>query len=324
MRDRLELERVLKARAAALDAMRSTLKHAGALEVVTPVACTYPDLAPVPQLKAVHPRSGTVFMLRIAPEEHLTRLIARGMKAVFEVSTNFRAETIDETHLIEFQSLEAIFADRSPQEVRGQVETLCRAVEEAVRSTVGVDCPRWCPAEPFELVALPGWASEHLGASPADFARPEGLRRMLAQLGYDTDVHDGVETLADAMIGAVARQFDRPIFVTSLPDCLGGPANPCPSFPGFLDRSELYFRGLELGSLADQVANIDTLRKRYQLNHRIRLSRGIEPNLINERCLEDYARGLPRYCGLGLGVDRLLMLSLGIDDVRQLHPFLYS
>ena len=76
MSDNPQLHRILRARAAGLRAIRRVLSDAGALEVVTPIASTYPDLAPVRQLTARHPTSGTEFVLRIAPEEHLTRLIA--------------------------------------------------------------------------------------------------------------------------------------------------------------------------------------------------------------------------------------------------------
>jgi lysyl-tRNA synthetase, class II len=325
MFDNSNLLRILRAREAGLRAIRRVLSDAGALEVVTPIASTFPDLAPVRQLTARHPTNSAVFVLRIAPEEHLTRLIARGIPAVFEIATNFRAEVLDATHLIEFQSVEAIFAHGTPMTMRALAEEICRSLEDEVRSAVAVQGPRWCPLESFEVVHLPAWVHAKTGNPPDDIHSIDGLRCILARLDRTPSVDDvRRDSLADQVIGAVASHFTYPVFITSLPDYLGGPARPCPIHPGFLDRSELYVGGLELGSLADQVTELSVLRERYALNHSLRSERGIEPNVIHEPCLEDYALGLPPYCGLGLGIDRLLMLSLRADDVRNLHPFLYE
>jgi len=86
------------------------LDQMGALEVKTPVLSTFPDLVPFPQFVTTHPLTGTQLCLRFSPEEHLMRLIACGVPAVYELSTNFRCGTVDQSHLIEFESLQALFS----------------------------------------------------------------------------------------------------------------------------------------------------------------------------------------------------------------------
>jgi lysyl-tRNA synthetase class II len=317
------LRLVLEARAVAYGAIRRTLESAGAIEVATPVACTFPDLAPMPQLKATHPRSGTVFCLRIAPEEHLTRLIARGIPAIYEISTNFRAETVDRTHLIEFQSVEAIFANRSLPATRSLVEAIFREMAAAV-SSVSDAVEQVFDAEPFQVVHLPDWVEANTGHPRAHLFDPDYCRAIARDLKMSPSEGLRMDELADVIIGAVATRFQQPVFISALPNYLGGPAQEDPERPGFFNRSEIYFRGMELGSLADQLSDFGKLRARYDLNYTLRAERGITPNIINDPCLADYARGLPQYCGLGIGVDRLLMIALGVDDVRQLHPFIYD
>lgn len=319
----LDLNVLLRVRASALAAIRCTLDAAGGIEVTTPIACTFPDLAPVPQMQTRHPESGTVFCLRIAPEEHLTRLIARGAPAVYEVSTNFRVEEVDKTHLIEFQSVEAIFADTTIEATRTLAESLCRAVDSAVAGQTG-EVPRLAETPTFPVIHLPEWIATHLGFDASDLFDAHACKRILKALGVQTSVDMPLEDMADMIIQTIAARYDQPVFISSPPRYLGGPANESPVHAGFLDRSELYWRGLELGSLANQLAHYGQLRERYALNARLRAERRIEPNLINDPCLADYALGLPPYCGLGLGVDRLLMLALDIDDVRTLHPFIYD
>src|SRR3954447_18259981 len=76
-------------RASATSAIRRSFEQRGAVEVRTPVFSTCPDLAPVPQFVCKHPLSDAAYCLRIAPEEHLTRLIGLGVPAVYEIATNF-------------------------------------------------------------------------------------------------------------------------------------------------------------------------------------------------------------------------------------------
>lgn len=324
MTDRLRT--VLAARSAFYHVIRQTLTDAGAIEVKTPIACPNHDLAPMPQFLTEHPVTGQSLYLRIAPEEHLTRLIARGAPAVFEISTNFRADSSDETHLAEFESVEALFPGWNVGQVRRLTERLCRAADDAMTQWRPTSVPGWtADPGPFELVQIADWAETEFGFARDRFFDPTSVAELATKLDVDNVTADmPLPKLADEVVGAIATHFDVPVLLTGAPSYLGGPAKDRPGDPGFLSRCELYYHGLELGSMADQVTDAETIRQRYHHNYDLKQKLGIASDPANEALLEDISSGMPDFAGLGLGFDRLLMLSLGLADVRSLHEFIYQ
>lgn len=324
MTDRLRT--VLAARADFYRVIRQTLTDAGAIEVKTPIACPSHDLAPMPQFLTAHPETGQSLYLRIAPEEHLTRLIARGAPAVFEISTNFRADSSDETHLAEFESVEALFPGWNVGQVRRLTERLCRAADDAMARWRPTSVPGWtADPGPFELVQIADWAEAEFGFARDRFFDPTSVAELATKLDVDNVAADmPLPKLADEIVGAIATHFDAPVLLTGAPSYLGGPAKDRPGDPGFLSRCELYYHGLELGSMADQVTDAEIIRARYRHNYDLKQKLGITSDPANEALLEDISNGMPDFAGFGIGFDRLLMLSLGLADVRSLHEFIYQ
>lgn len=323
----MKITELLEARSRAYAAARETLEQEGATEVDTPILCSYPDLAPMRQLVARHPTSGRAFCLRIAPEEHLARLVAKGATAVFEIATNFRDERVDHSHLIEFCSVEALFAGRTVSDMRRVAEGLCRAVAEALAILGGSQGgTRWLGgSDPFPVVDLVEWLKQTHGVEPDDLFDEANVRSLYMRLGY-SPVPEGerpMSEMIDGVIEAIASSFNGPVFISTLPAYLGGPAHPFQDDPRFLDRSELFVSGLEIGSVATQLADGARLRERYQENHQLKERLKISPNEISEDLLSDLDR-LPPYGGLGVGLDRLIQLSLGLDDIRETRTFIYE
>lgn len=321
-----DLKTVLAARAAGYSVIREQLTDAGAIEVKTPIACPSHDLAPMHQFVTAHPTTGQPLYLRIAPEEHLTRLIARGAGAVFEISTNFRADVSDETHLAEFESVEAMFPGWNVGQVRRLTERLCRAVDAALQPWRPDSIPAWTEdPRPFAVVVITDLVEDEFGFTRDRFADTASLVELAIKLGVDdVSAEMPLPKLADEIVDAIATRFDTPVLLTGAPNYLGGPAKDRPGDPGFLSRCELYYRGLELGSMADQVTDVAVIRERYRNNFKLKQAQGIVSDRVNDVLLEDISTGMPDYAGLGIGVDRLLMLSLGLSDVRSLHEFIYQ
>ncbi|WP_280216673.1 amino acid--tRNA ligase-related protein [Nocardia neocaledoniensis] len=321
-----DLRTILTARSTFYQVVRGVLTDAGAIEVKTPIACPHHDLAPMPQFLTTHPATGQSLYLRIAPEEHLTRLIARGGPAVFEISTNFRADTSDETHLAEFESVEALFPGWDVGRVARLVERLCRAADAAMAPWRPTSVPGWtADPSPFALVPVTDWVESEFGFARDRFSDPVSVAELAIKLGVDdVSAHTPLPKLADEIVGAIAGHFDGPVLLTSAPNYLGGPAKERAGDPGFLSRCELYYQGLELGSMADQVTDPEIIRTRYRDNYALKQQFGINSDPANEALLEDISNGMPDFAGLGIGFDRLLMLSLGYADVRSLHPFIYQ
>lgn len=315
----LTMNQLAKYRAAATSAIRCTFEQRGAVEVRTPVFSTCPDLAPVRQFTSRHPCSGTTYCLRIAPEEHLTRLIGLGVPAVYEISTNFRCETIDASHLVEFESIEALFAKASMTDMMDLMEQACRDIAQAGASATGQ--PTWVlPTGMFPRVTVPEWIESTLQMPAEALFSNHGLHTIGARLGCIHASSAPQTQLMDEIVGAIAKQLGGAVFVGVFPAYLGGPAARDPMRPNFIQRYELYYDGIELGSGAQQLRDVADWQARYEYNIQLKRERGIEPNRLNEELLADLA-GLPEFAGLGLGFERLLALALGLDDIRQVRLF---
>lgn len=317
--NRLTMTQLAKYRASATSAIRRNFEQRGAVETRTPVLSTCPDLAPVRQFVCQHPCSGATYCLRIAPEEHLTRLIGLGVPAVYEIATNFRCETIDATHLIEFESIEALFSGASLTEMMDLMEAACRAVANAAASATGK--MGWkLPSAAFPRIQIPEWIKSELGMPPHLLTSDEGLRAIAARLDCGTESTKSMAQLMDNIIGSVAWRIGGPVFVGIFPAFLGGPAAREPGRSDFISRYELYYNGLELGSAAQQLRDVNDWRARYVHNMQLKRDQGIEPNFLNQELLTDIA-ALPEFAGLGLGFERMLALGLGLDDIRQVRLF---
>ena len=315
----LTMTQLANYRASATSAIRRSFEQRGAVEVRTPVFSTCPDLAPIPQFVCQHPFSGAAYCLRIAPEEHLTRLIGLGVPAVYEIATNFRCETVDASHLIEFESIEALFSGTSLNEMMNLMEAACRAVADAGTSATGIT--EWkLPKETFPRIQVPDWVESELGMSPCLLTSNAGLREIATRTDCSNGPNQSMAQIMDDIIGAVARRMGGPVFVGIFPAFLGGPAAREPDRPEFISRYELYFDGLELGSAAQQLRDVNDWRARYEHNMEMKRGRGIEPNFLNEELLTNIS-ALPDFAGLGLGFERLLALGLGLDDIRQVRLF---
>jgi lysyl-tRNA synthetase class 2 len=310
---------LLHYRALASAAIRRLFEERGAIEVRTPMLSTFPDLAPVHQFVSQHPRSRETYCLRIAPEEHLTRLIGLGVPAVYEIATNFRCEIVDATHLIEFESIEALFTEASVVDMIDLMEAACRAIASVGAATTGND-RRPFPSGKFPRIPVPDWIEAELGLDADSLISIVGLRQVAARLGCVDERSESMSQLMDRIIGAIADVIGGAVFVGIFPAFLGGPAARDAKRPAFISRYELYYNGLELGSAAQQLRDVNEWRAHYDRNMQLKKELNIEPNLVNRELLNDISV-LPEFAGLGLGFERVLAISAGLDDVRKVRLF---
>ena len=324
--EQLSIAQLVAIEAAACKAIRDVLSAAGALEARTPILSPHPDLAPLRQFVTVHPTTGQEYCLRIAPEEHLTRLLALGVPAAFEIATNFRDEIPDDTHLIEFTSVEALYRDRTVVEMRDLVSTMCAAVESAVRSEIVSLAGRPALfARRVENISLPAWVENTFGFERDLFFDTNRLPELHKELCGALPIPEHQEQLVDNVMTAVAAMHGHPVFISDIPEYVGGPAEPCSDDNRFVQRSELFVGELELGCVETQTADMTRIQKHWQRNVRLKTQLDIRPNRTNDRLLSDFAAGLPDlYAGLGIGLDRLIMVVLGIDDLSLSRRSFYG
>ncbi len=302
---------------------REYLLDGFAVEVTTPTLHTCPDIAPVRQFTTVHPSTGEVAYLRIAPTEYLKRLVAAGQDRVFEFSTNFRDDPVDGTHLPEFTSLEVMARDTTCADMERNAADLCElAVEIARRYRPLTELPVW--VEQWEQcrirrIELSDELSEYVAGTPDWLEWPTVIGALLADFGEPVEPSVTLPVLTDQLVTVLAQRTSGAVLIGGFPDFLGGPAAPHPTRLGFKQRSELFIDGLEVANMSTNLTNGRALRQWHQDGVQAKTVLGIKTNHLDEELLSHLDGNLPPSAVLGFGVERMLQATLGLPDIRALR-----
>ena len=283
-----------RARHELCQAWRAFFIARGAIEVTTPILHRYPDIAPVRQFTTRHPTTGAAACLRIAPTEHLKRLLADGEQQVFEFAANFRDDPVDKTHLPEFMSVEYMAVNATCTEMEKLAVELCR-VAIAVLAPLAADGP-------------PSWASR-LEAGQFErisIAELMGLESSLGEL--DLDALDQVLAQRAAAVGGV-------VLVGDFPENLGGPAVGHPALAGFKQRTEVFINGLEIANMSTTLTDPAVLTSWHDDGLSRKATLGIEPNEKDLVLFDAVDRGIPDSAVIGLGIERILQAYFALENM---------
>lgn len=281
-----------RARHVLCQAWRAHLINARAIEVTTPVLHSYPDIAPVRQFMTTHPTTGDRAYLRIAPTEHLKRLLADGEERVFEFAPNFRNEVLDSTHLAEFMSLEYMAVDATCADMETMAIELCRAGTAALADLTPSEPPKWVRqvdegrCARISIADLPGTGWD----------------------GMDVDAVDRAVSEHAQVTGGLVLMGD-------FPEELGGPASAHPDRPGFKQRTEIYVDGLEIANMSSTLTDSELLGAWHDAGLGRKAALGIEPNERDLALFEAVTRGIPTSAVIGMGIERFLQAYFGLEDM---------
>ncbi len=270
-----------------------------------------------------HNALGTQFYLRIALELYLKRLLVGGFPKVFEIGRNFRNEGLSRRHNPEFTMLEAYwaFADFEmmaelleelicglAREVAGGLQIEHRDAEGNVTRTVNLQRP-WRRARYRDLIeeVAPGW----FGASAA-----ERVTRARGELGLE--ILDGIEDYEVTQQVFEKRIEERtfdPLFVTHLPKELVPLAKQNAADDSLVDVFELVINGQEIAPGYSELNDPDVQRAR------LLAQAGEEVQSLDEDFLLTLEHGMPPAGGIGLGIDRLMILLTGAESIRDVILF---
>lgn len=245
-----------------------------------------------------------------SPEFHMKRLLAAGSGCIYQICKSFRNEENGRYHNPEFTMLEWYRVGFDHHQLMDEMDELLQLVlgcgnaqrmsyQQAFLSVLGV-----CPLE-ASMTELKRVASE-LGLS--DIAEPEQDRDILLQLLFSI----GVE-------GKIGQ--DVPAFVFDFPASQAALAKINPQDPRVADRFEVYFKGIELANGFHELDNPAEQLKRFEEDNLKREEMGLAPQPIDQHLIEALKAGLPDCAGVALGIDRLIMLSLGCDHIDQVTAF---
>lgn len=313
-----EVRKVFNARSRILSFLRRALEARGYFEVETPVLQAMAGGAIATPFKTRYNALGQPMYMRIAPELYLKHLLVGGYDKVFELGKNFRNEGLDRSHNPEFTALEIY-------EAYGDVRTMMRLVEELVSGAAREVCGAMRVGKegqepidltpPWRVVAYRDLVREHAGADwfgrSVDSAREWARGRELDipnELTHAQITHEVYDKL-------IEKTLWQPTFVTRLPAELVPLAKRCEDDPALVDVFELVVRGRELCPGYTELN--DPLDQRARLEEQA----GGDAAKIDEDFLRALEHGMPPAGGMGIGIDRLVMILTGEDSIRDVMLF---
>ncbi|MBC8470577.1 MAG: lysine--tRNA ligase [Planctomycetes bacterium] len=305
-----------KSRSAIIYTIRELLKSKGFLEVETPMMQTIAGGAAAKPFITHHNSLDMDLFLRISPELFLKRLLVGGMEKVFEVNRNFRNEGLSRQHNPEFTMLEVYqaYGDYNvmmdlTEEIFGLcVEKYCES-EQVQFGDMTIDFTRpWRRATYSELL------KEYSGCDIDDI---KAVRAKAKQLGLEVDVDDAV-VVNEVFETTVEDNLVTPTFVIDYPAVLCPLAKRRKDNPQFSERFELFIARMEL---ANAYTELNDPAEQYE-NFRTQL-RGQEESLtkMDMDYITALKYGMPPAGGLGIGIDRLVMVLTGVASIRDVVLF---
>ena len=316
--------RVFEVRHAVIASFRRTLSERGFIEVETPVLHVEAGGATARPFVTHHNTLDMPMYLRIALELHLKRLLVGGMDRVFEIGRIFRNEGMNTTHNPEFTMMESYEAFADVSDVMALTEAL---VTNAARDALGTTVVE-IRGEPVELTAP--WPRARMvdlvsaaAGEPVHPARPLEEMRSLAdrhRVRWDAAWGSGkiVEELFEALC---EHDIVRPTFVTGHPVEVSPLSRLDPDDPLLTDRFELFIDGHEYANGYSELNDPVEQRVRFEHEAKAKAAGDDERGGVDEDYLRALEYGMPPAGGLGVGIDRLVMLLAGVDTIRDVILF---
>jgi lysyl-tRNA synthetase class 2 len=318
-----EVRKTFLLRSEVISALRRFLDERGFLEVETPVLQPIYGGALAEPFVTHHKALGLKLYLRIADELYLKRLIVGGLERVYELSKDFRNEGIDRTHNPEFTMLELYQAYADYGDMMTLTEEMIGQAAERVRGTLKIEyggdavdlSPPWRRIPFFE--ALSGKIGENVSEWPAG-----RLRQLMAQHGLEDRTGGERGRMWEALFDAlVVDDLIDPAFIIDYPVELSPLAKRHRKTPGLVERFELYIAGGELVNAFSELNDPIDQRQRFERQAEQGREGGRSDQGVDEDYLAALEYGMPPTGGLGMGVDRLVMLLADAPSIRDVILF---
>ncbi len=309
---------VFIARARIVGAIRAYLDEQGFIEVETPILQPLYGGAMARPFTTHHNALDRELYLRIATELYLKRLIVGGLERVYELAKDFRNEGISYKHNPEFTMLEWYEAYADYEDVMRRVEELLPRAAQAAGYEGEIDF-----TPPYRRVTLRDAIHEHTGIDVLELRDRGALAEAIAASGSDipTDGLTWPELVDDLFSKVVEPTLEQPTFVIDFPKEISPLAKDHRSQPGLVERFEAFAGGMELANAFSELNDPDEQRARFEAQQRFAAEGHEEAMPLDEAYLQALEHGLPPTGGIGIGIDRLVMLLTGRRTIREVVLF---
>lgn len=323
-----QVRRIFEIRFKTIEEVRKFMWSRGYIEVETPVLQPIYGGAAARPFKTYVWALETEWYLRISLELYLKRFIVAGFNKVFEIGKNFRNEDIDVEHNPEFTMMESYEAYADYGDIMNLTEELVSSVARKVLGTdviehsAGKEPVRINLSPPYRRVSIYDAFREFAGLdveSLPDEKLKEYLNRYSIRIAGGYDRGRAIVKLFDRVVGR--EHLVQPTFVTDFPRSSSPLAKPHRSRSDLAERFELYIGGMELANAYTEL-NDPELQASFLKEEEARRALGdLEAHPFDWDFVEALEHGMPPTGGLGLGIDRLVMVYVGVDSIKEVVPF---
>lgn len=319
-----EVRSVFETRFRVIAAIRRFMEDRGYLEVETPMLHAIPGGATARPFITHHNALDMPLYLRIAPELYLKRLLVGGFERVYEINRSFRNEGMSPRHNPEFTMLEAYQAFGNMESMLELTESLISSVAEEVLGTLDI-VYQGAPvslAAPWRRATLSDLTSKAVGVEVSVHTPCEELKRLCDV--HEVPVEKGWgpgKLLTELFEKLVEHTLIEPTFVTMYPAETSPLARRNDGDPELTDRFELMITGREFANAFSELVDPVDQRQRFQAQAAAKDAGDVEAMWVDEDYLRAQEYGMPPAGGLGIGIDRLVMLLTDSASIRDVLLF---
>jgi lysyl-tRNA synthetase class 2 len=319
-----ETKNAFKVRSQVTSAVRQFLNGRGFLEVETPVLQPSAGGALAQPFITHHQALDRDLYLRIALELHLKRLIIGGFDKVYELGRTFRNEGISTQHNPEFTMLETYEAYADYHDVMAMLEDMVCQVSQQVLGTTevkfGEDTIDFKP--PWKRLSLRDAVREYSDIDFVKYPTADGLRGKMRSMNIEVDPHKNWAKLVDELLKTfVRRGLIQPTFVLDYPVSMSPLAKSKPGEERVVERFQAFAGGMEIANAYTELNDPIEQRDRFTEQLQERPGEDEERWTIDEDFLLALEYGMPPTGGLGVGIDRLVMLLTNQPSIREVILF---
>ncbi len=306
-----------------ISTMRAALDEAGYTEVETPILQSIPGGASARPFITHHNSLDIDLYLRIATELYLKRLIVGGFEGVYEIGKNFRNEGMDRTHNPEFTCMELYVQYKDYNWMMSFTEKLLERICIAVNgcSETVIDGKTISFKAPYRRLPILDAIKEKTGYD-LNGKSEEEIRQICKELKMEIDDTMGKGKLIDEIFGEFCEgTFIQPTFITDYPVEMSPLTKMHRSKPGLTERFELMVNGKELANAYSELNDPIDQEERFKEQLRLSEKGDDEAMFIDQDFLKALQYGMPPTSGIGIGIDRLVMLMTGKSYIQEILLF---
>ena len=310
-------------RTKAVASMRNFLTNKGYMEVETPILQAIPGGAAARPFITHHNALDIPLYLRIANELYLKRLIVGGFEGVYEFAKDFRNEGMDRTHNPEFTQMELYVAYKDYMWMMDMTEQMLRQIAEDVNGTSAVVFGEHTIdfGKDFDRLTIFGAIEKYTGIDVSQMSEDE-LRKTAIELGADLDENMGSGKLIDEIFGEkVEHLLIQPTFIMDYPISMSPLTKVHRNNPELTERFELIVNGKEIANCYSELNDPIDQRERFEEQVKLMARGDDEAMFIDEDFLTALEYGMPPTAGIGIGIDRLVMLLTNNVSIQEVLFF---